>query len=361
MRRLGICIVLVLIAACDRSTTGVQEHQPLLGTYGSGSHCVEVADLPNYTHPSDCDASLSTQGFNGQLVTLSPTYSDPAVATRTWYVYEFRALPGGTNFSMKLIAQPTITGSGTQSLGSFSATLLPELAASGIILNDTPNHWAVVASADNPFESTFASGDAAWAFVSGNAVFPPANQTPTASFTVTAGAVSGGCRTYSFNAGGSSDPDGQGLSYIFSYGDGSGLDSAMTSSRSHAYCSAGSRTVRLRVNDGAGGIDVASVVLNVTVPSPLDVVVGGRTTVRPNSLCSYSATAMGGTAPFTFRWYKNTSLVRTATTTTPYDDRTQNTGSTSFWMTASVTDGDGAVARDSVRVTISSSASLCPT
>lgn len=316
MRRASLYIALGLTtAACDAATTGVKESQPKFGTYNSGSHCVEQADLPGYSYPSDCDASVVSQGFAGQTVTLSPTYSDPNLATRTWYVYEFRVLPGATNYSMKLIASPTITGSGTQPIGSFSARLLPELAASGIIVNDMPTHWAIVASADRPGEPTFADGDAAWNFVSGNAVFPPPNHTPTATFTSTAGEVSGGCRTYSFNAGGSSDGDGQTLSYIFDYGDGTALDSGLTATRSHSYCTAGSKTVRLRVNDGAGGIDVYTAGLLVTLPDPLQISTGGRSAVRPNVICSYSAQAQGGTAPFTFRWYKNSTLVRTQSTT----------------------------------------------
>ena len=73
---------------------------------------------------------------------------------------------------------------------------------------------------------------------------PPAeNQAPTASFIVTEGS---GTRSFSFDAGGSSDPDGEIASYAWDFGDG---ETATGETPSHSYAEPGSYTVTLTVTD----------------------------------------------------------------------------------------------------------------
>jgi len=82
----------------------------------------------------------------------------------------------------------------------------------------------------------------------GTASAPAPNQPPTASFTV--GATSVPLVPVAFDGTGSSDPDGDPLTYDWSFGDGvAGGVAALA----HAYTQAGSFTVRLTVDDGRGG------------------------------------------------------------------------------------------------------------
>jgi PKD repeat protein len=85
----------------------------------------------------------------------------------------------------------------------------------------------------------------------------PGNQAPTAAFASTANGLS----VY-FNGTLSSDPDGDALSYAWSFGDGAtGSGPAVN----HAYAASGTYGVRLTVDDGRGGN--AYTVQNVTVSS----------------------------------------------------------------------------------------------
>jgi hypothetical protein len=66
-------------------------------------------------------------------------------------------------------------------------------------------------------------------------------------------------------ASNSSDPDGNGLTYDWDFGDGSGPVTA--ANPTHAYATPGQKTVRLAVNDGNGGLDDATGTVTVRDPS----------------------------------------------------------------------------------------------
>ncbi|MBA2609411.1 MAG: S8 family serine peptidase [Actinobacteria bacterium] len=103
-----------------------------------------------------------------------------------------------------------------------------------------------------------------------NAPAPP-NQNPVANFTTTPSGL-----LVNVNGSTSTDPDGNPLSYAWTFGDG-GTATGVTAS--HTYASAGTYTITLTVDDGKGGSNVKS--SNVTVSADPDpstpTVVSGQT------------------------------------------------------------------------------------
>jgi len=100
------------------------------------------------------------------------------------------------------------------------------------------------------------------------------NRAPGAAFTVSASEL-----TVSFDASGSSDPDGDALTYAWDFGDGA---KATGVKASHTYTSAGTYTVQLTVSDGALAA-AATESVTVVAPPPIPVPTYGPTfAVSPN-------------------------------------------------------------------------------
>jgi hypothetical protein len=103
------------------------------------------------------------------------------------------------------------------------------------------------AGRDDIFGNGLARADRLVAQVCGGA---PGNLPPTASFS---SSTSG--NTVSVNGSASSDPNGDALTYAWTFGDG-GTATGVTAS--HTYAAAGTYTVGLTVNDGHGGSNSTS-------------------------------------------------------------------------------------------------------
>jgi len=90
-------------------------------------------------------------------------------------------------------------------------------------------------------------------------VTAPANQAPTAAFTPTVTGL-----TAALDGSASSDPDGTIASYAWTFGDGA---SATGKTTSHAYGTAGTYTVTLKVTDDKGATSTATSTVTVTAPA----------------------------------------------------------------------------------------------
>ena len=106
-----------------------------------------------------------------------------------------------------------------------------------------------------------------------------ANQAPTANFTATASGVN----AVSVNGGSSTDPDGDSLTYAWTFGDGG---TATGVSASHTYAGPGTYDISLTVNDGRGGTNTKTV--SYVVPDDPD---PGAPTLANGQLVSISVNA----------------------------------------------------------------------
>jgi glucose/arabinose dehydrogenase len=106
-------------------------------------------------------------------------------------------------------------------------------------------------------------------------VYTPANRSPTA--VIGASPTSGAAPlAVSFNASGSTDPDGDPLTYQWSFGDGG---TSTQASPSHTYTNSGAYTATLTVRDGRGGQDTKTVGIS-SGNTPPEAVVSGDTSYR---------------------------------------------------------------------------------
>ncbi len=128
-------------------------------------------------------------------------------------------------------------------------------------LNNNPSYGVLsVTATSDQFDAHFApagTGTFADAFTIRRGT-PPANQPPVAAFT---SSVSG--LTASFDASGSSDPEGATLAYAWDFGDGT-FGTGMTPS--HTFTAAGDYTARLTVTDDQTASNSVTHVVTVTAP-----------------------------------------------------------------------------------------------
>src|SRR2546426_36452 len=131
------------------------------------------------------------------------------------------------------------------------------------------------------------------------------NQAPTAGFTITPNAADP--RQISVDGSTSSDPDGDPLTYAWTFGDG-GIGSGVTAA--HTYVNAFEQTypVRLNVTDSHGAANSTAQKYLAFVPATADYAVeqmnssGSQIYVRVNASNSASNNAGGGLVSYDWRW-----------------------------------------------------------
>jgi PKD repeat protein len=142
-----------------------------------------------------------------------------------------------------------------------------------------PSSWAL-SGTDTTAALQSASGVGIWAYSSGSttnvpivasfdnfaaksssATPPPVNVKPTAAFTSNPNDL-----VVAFNGSGSTDSDGNVVSYSWDFGDSTALGTGATPS--HTYATAGTRVVTLTVTDNGGLTDTVTHSVTVTAPPP---------------------------------------------------------------------------------------------
>ncbi len=180
-------------------------------------------------------------------------------------------------------------------------------------------------------------------------VTAPVNQPPTASFTSNCTDLS--C---SFDANGSSDSDGNIVSYAWDFGDGSNASGVTTN---HSYATAGSYTVSLTVTDDQGATNTSTANVSVTPPAnqaPTASFVPSCTDLA----CSFDASASsdpdGSIASYAWDFGDGT-------TGSGFNPSHTYAVAGTYNVQLTVTDDQGATASTSGSVTVSAAPNQAPT
>ncbi len=272
---------------------------------GAFPECVAVGA----TDWSDNRASYSNYGPEVEL--SAPGGDDENANGYSYILSAYHDSPTSYSFMAGTsMAAPMATGLGglLASLGVATASELRSLMAS--TADDLgPN------GRDNEFGHGRINAYAAVLAVSGGGDPPPANSAPTASFTYSCSDLA--C---SFNGSASSDPDGDAISYSWTFGDG-GTASGATAS--HTYAAGGTYTATLTVSDGSLN-DSQSQSVTVTEPAS-----GGITLSASGYKVKGAHTAdlsWNGASSTNVDVYRNGSIVATTANDGAYTDSTGNKG-----------------------------------
>ncbi len=202
------------------TTSGLAKSTLALSAYrGTGGASSAVSDSASSVANSPATSHTTpTVQVAGQGSWLVSAWSEKSSGATTW------AAPAGTT------VRTDATGSGSGKVSS--------------ILGDSNGAVATGTAAGRTATTSTSVGRAVLfsVVVSPAGAGGPTNRAPTASFTASCSEL-----TCSFNSSGSTDPDGDTLTYSWNFGDGG---TATGPSPSHTYGSAGPRTVTLTVSDG---------------------------------------------------------------------------------------------------------------
>jgi serine protease len=277
-----------------------------------------VVSVPTNQPPIASFTATPTTGMAPQLVSFVPTASDPD-GTVVSYFWDF--------------------GDGVSIKGR----------AANHTYHEPGTYIATLTVTDNDGAETLVSTEI---IITG----PPPNQAPTATFT--ANPETGEAPlTVSFNASGSSDPDGTIASYNWDFGDGA---TSTNATRNHSYSEAGTYLVKLTVTDNDGA----------TAEATTEIIVSPSTNNPPTA--SFTATPITGYAPLTVNFNGSTSA-DTDGNVTQYswafgDGQTGSGVSTShtytepgtYLATLTVTDDDGATAESTLEIMVTEQTNQTP-
>jgi PKD repeat protein len=177
---------------------------------------------------------------------------------------------------------------------------------------------------------------------------PPANNPPTAAFSLTASGL-----TANVDASASSDSDGSITGYVWDFGDGTvTTDDAQT--KTHTYATGGTHTVKLTVKDNGGASTSLSKSATFTAPPPANVAPVAAFTTAISGLtatldASTSSDSDGTIATYAWDFGDN----KTDMTTSRTDTHTYAAAG-AYTVRLTVTDNAGATATVTHQVTVTS-------
>ncbi len=320
----------------DGSTgTGVNPSHSY-SSYGSYTVSLTVTDNDGYTDTTTQTVTISdvntppvasfthspTSPTVGQTITFDTATSFDPDGTIVNYDWQFGDGSTGTG------ANPTHS---YQSTGTYTVTLT---VTDDDGLTDTQTESVTVSSSDEP-DTT-----------------PPDEEVPVASFT-----YSKDEQTITFDASGSSDPDGTIVSYGWQFGDGS---TGTGVNPSHSYSSDGTYTVTLTVTDNDGLTDTQTRSITISSSAEPD----STPTDEEEPIASFTISKDGQTATFDASTSNDLdgSIVNYAwqfgdgTTGTGVNPSHSYSSDGTYIVTLTVTDNDGLIDTQTESVTVSSSA-----
>lgn len=237
--------------------------------------------------------------------------------------------------------------------GGYAAELLPLLEGDteGVAHDVNAAGQIVGYTRKSPFSSDPTAHAVRWTFTP--PPLGPGNQQPTASPGGPYGEDEGASITFDGTA--SADPDGQALTFEWDFGDGSEHSSGVTPS--HVYADNGTYVVTLTVDDGNGGVDVASTTAVIENTAP-QVNAGAASSIESGQTLNFSGTVTdAGTADTPSSWtldWGDGSAPLTGSAAVPgavlADHQYYATGT--FTVLLTVTDKDGGVGAGSRTVTV---------
>jgi PKD repeat protein len=246
---------------------------------------VVAPTAPTYTNfgwPA-YEGAARQSGYDGANLTLLENfYNNPSAHTAPHYAYNHSAqvVPGS--------GEPT-GGSAISGMAFYAGGTYPGAYDGALFFSDysrdriyvmykgpsgdpDPNNRAMfVGPAQNPVNLEIGpGGDLFYVDLAGSIrriTFATSNRTPTA--VAAASPTSGPAPlTVSFDATGSSDPDGDALSYAWDFDNDGQYDDSTAAQPSHTFTGSGNVMVGLRVSDGRGASDTDSIVISVDNTAP---------------------------------------------------------------------------------------------